>query len=165
MNKEKATTLADFIEMAGRYLEGGADNPKFKPIVLWALQNIPYLEREFSKEKNTFGNYEAGKILEAATKYPAGEQRQEAIEKITNAMETDRIKAWLQTTGQHITQKDSKQKELERHRKRFNDIPAELREDVIEIIFHTRTGGEMLDYFKHLVEKKAKYWAVQEEDT
>ena len=116
MNKE---LLADFIEMAGRYLEGGADNPKFKPIVLWALQNIPYLEREFSKEKNTFGNYEAGEILEAATKDPAGEQRQEAIEKITNAMETDRIEAWLRATGQHISQKDSVKKELERQRKRF----------------------------------------------
>jgi hypothetical protein len=158
MNKEKATLLADFIEMAGRYLEGGADNPNFKPIVAWALQNIPYLDRELSNEANTLGRYEAGRILEAATKNPEGEQRQEAIEKITNAMETDRIKAWLQATGQHISQKDSTKKELERHRKRFNDIPLKLREDVIEIIFHTRTGGDMLDYFKYLVDKKTKYW-------
>ena len=129
MNKEKATLLADFIEMAARYLEGGADNPKFKPIVMWALQNITYLEHEFSNEVNSFGNFEAGRLLEAAKKHPAGEQRQEAIEKITNAMQTDRIKAWLQATGQHITQKDSKKKELERQRKRFNDIPEELRED------------------------------------
>ena len=131
MNKEKATTLANFIAMAGRYLEGGADNPKFHPIVMWALQNIPYLEREFPDEedkKNTFGNYEAGKLLEAATKHPAGEQRQEAIEKITNTMETDRIEAWLRATGQHISQKDSVKKDLERQRKRFNDIPEELRE-------------------------------------
>ena len=80
-------------------------------------------------------------------------------------MQTDRIKAWLQATGQHITQKDSKKKELERQRKRFNDIPAELRADVIEIIFHTRTGGETIDYFKYCAEKKVKFWAVQEEDT
>ena len=72
MNKE---LLADFIEMAGRYLEGGADNPKFKPIVMWALQNITYLEHEFSNEANSFGNFEAGRILEAAKKHPAGEQK------------------------------------------------------------------------------------------
>ena len=37
--------LADFIGIAGRYLEGSANNPKFKPIVAWALQNIQALRR------------------------------------------------------------------------------------------------------------------------
>ena len=80
MNKEKATILADFIKMAGRYLEGGADNPKFKPIVAWALENIPLLNEQIV-EASAFNNWEAGQFLKAAMDKRLDEYHKRAIDK------------------------------------------------------------------------------------
>ena len=38
--------IASFVQIAGQYLAGGVDDPKFKPIVWWAFQNRPFLNEE-----------------------------------------------------------------------------------------------------------------------
>ena len=50
---------AKFVQMASRYLAGGVDDPKFKPIVRWALQSIPFLNEQIV-ETSAFNNWDAG---------------------------------------------------------------------------------------------------------
>ena len=67
--------IANFVQMVGRYLEGGVDNPKFKPIVAWALQNISLLERELIPNSTpSFGDFLARKARKAAMEIEDGEE-------------------------------------------------------------------------------------------
>ena len=125
--------IADFVQMAGRYLAGGVNDPKFKPIVRWALQNIPFLNEQIV-EASDFNNWDAGQFLKAAMDKRGDEYHKRSIEK--------RIHDFIDIT-EGLSPDDHAQirQEYYRRQKASKDLPDELRTEIEDIIIHTQAQG------------------------
>ena len=144
--------ITNFIGTAGRYLEGGADNPKFKPIVAWALENIPLLNEQIV-EASAFNNWEAGQLLKAAMDKRLDEYHKRAIDK--------RIDDFIDAT-EGLSPDDHEQirQGYYRRQKASKSLPDELRTEIEDIIIHAQTHGKYLELSK----EKQKFWAEHDAD-
>lgn len=144
--------IANFVQMAGRYLAGGVDDPKFKPIVRWALQNIPFLNEQIV-ETSDFNNWDAGQILKARMEDRLDEYHKRAIDK--------RIDDFIDAT-EGLSPDDHEQirREHYRRQKESKDMPDELRTEIEDILVHTQNDGKYLE----LSNKKQKFWAEHDAD-
>ena len=144
--------IANFMQMAGRYLEGGVDDPKFKPIVRWALQNIPFLNEQIV-EASAFNNWDAGQFFKARMEDRLDEYHKRSIDKRIN----DFIDA---TEGLSDDDHEQIRRGFFRRQKASKDLPDDLRTEIEDIIIHTQTDGKYLELSK----KKQKFWAEHDAD-
>ena len=130
MNKEKATLIANFIGIAGRYLEGGAENPKFQPIVAWALQNYPLLYEDIN-EAQDFSNWRA-------------EQQVKGNGEVLNLSIENQIYKFIEARGLNLNEKAGIESEYYRRRNERKKIPEDLADEIEDILIHTQTKGAYL---------------------
>ena len=128
--------IADFVQMAGRYLAGGVDDPKFKPIVRWAIQNIPFLNEEIV-EASAFNNWDTGQFLKAAMDKRGDEYHKRSIEK--------RIHDFIDIT-EGLSPEDYEQIRREHYRRKSpaGNLPDDLRTEINDILVHTQSKGAYL---------------------
>ena len=137
--------ISQFIQMAGRYLDGGVDHPKFKLIVAWALQNIPYLRQALVEGASDFRNYECGQMLKAAKERQLDEFKKIPTEK--------HIWSFIEANNLPESEFEGIKSDYYRIKKR-QKYPKDIKNEVTEIIFHTGTDGKHLNYFKNLERRR-----------
>ena len=159
--------IANFIQMAGRYLEGGVRGPKFKSIVAWALQNISLLERELIPNSTpSFGDFLVRKARKAAMEIEDGEElRKKLNELMVDGVKSKLMREYLKENNLPPKHFDALKKQLERNKERIEEkhLPLEIRDEVFQIISHIRTDGKLLDYAKKNKDNKIKWFAVHDE--
>lgn len=151
----------DFIDMALRHLEGGRENPRFKPLVLWALQNIPALRRTIGPPDHSpnFFHFLSEKAKKEIEGVATEEERKAKLDKILNENKRNTKKL----VKEFIAENNWPTRDLEKKRRSLKReevyIPREIKGEVGLTIFHIQTNGNFLEQTK-----TAKFWAVHDAD-
>ncbi len=142
---EDLQLIANIVQMAGKYLDGGVEHPKFKSIVAWVLQNIPYLRQDLVEGASDFRNYKCGQMLKAAKERRLDEFKKITIEKhILDFIEANELP---DSEFEGIKSAYYRTKKAQKY-------PKDIEDEVTEIIFHTGTDGKYLKYFEQLMQRK-----------
>ncbi|MGI9458410.1 MAG: hypothetical protein ACR2NF_00290 [Pirellulales bacterium] len=149
-----------FIDMALRHLEGGRENPKFKPMVLWALQNIPALRRIIGPLDHSpnFFHFLSEKAKKAIEGVATEEERKKILEKILIEdirVTSTLIREWMKENKIPLRDFESTKARLNREKV---DMPEEIAGDIGMTFFHIQTNGKSIE------PTKAKFWTVHPED-
>ena len=150
----------DFIDMGLRYLEGGRGNPKFKPMVLWALQNIPALRRMIGPPDHSpnFFHFLSEKAKKAIEGIATEEERKKILEKILiedKRVTSTLIREWMKENKIPLRDFESTKVRLNREKV---DMPEEIAGDIGMILFHIQSNGKFIE------PTKATSWTVHPED-
>ena len=150
----------DFIDMALRHLDGGRGNPKFKPMVLWALQNIPALRRMIGPPDHSpnFFHFLSEKAKKAIEGVATEEERKKILEKILiedKRVTSTLIREWMKKNKIPLRDFESTKVRLNREKV---DMPEKIAGDIGMTLFHIQTNG------KFIGPTKAKFWTVHPED-
>lgn len=150
----------DFIDMALRHLDGGRENPKFKPMVLWALQNIPALRRMIGPPDHSpnFFHFLSEKSKKATEGVATEEERKKILEKILiedKRVTSTLIREWMKENK--IPLRDFESTKVCFNREKVG-MPEEIAGDIGMIFFHIQTNG------KFIGSTKAKFWTVHPKD-